>query len=70
MVDLYKSKGFSEEEARDILEIMAKHKNFFVDHMMIQVIMSIDCLFLLKYYYLWNTNIPFLSSFELCYLSH
>lgn len=36
MVDLYKSKGFSEEEARDILEIMAKHKNFFVDHMMIQ----------------------------------
>ncbi len=51
MVDLYKSKGFSEEEARDILKIMAKYKNFFVDHMMTQVIMSIDCLFLRNYYY-------------------
>lgn len=37
MVDLYRSKGFTEEEAKDILNIMAKHKDFFVDHMMVQV---------------------------------
>jgi hypothetical protein len=37
MVDLYKEKGFSQDEAETILRIMAKYKDFFVDHMLVQV---------------------------------
>ncbi len=37
MVDLYVQKGFSEAEASTILRIMAKQKEFFVDHMLVQV---------------------------------
>lgn len=36
MVDLYMEKGFSEEEAEHILRIMAKHRDFFIDHMMVE----------------------------------
>lgn len=36
MVELYKAKGFSEEEAKKVLEIMARNKDFFVDHMLVQ----------------------------------
>jgi hypothetical protein len=37
MIDLYKSKGFTEEEASDLMHIMAKNKDVFIDHMMVQV---------------------------------
>ncbi len=37
MVELYKQKGFSEEDATEILNIMGNHKEFFIDHMMEQV---------------------------------
>ncbi len=33
MVELYKAKGVSEEDARSILSTMAKYKDVFVDHM-------------------------------------
>lgn len=36
MVELYKQKGFSEEDATEILNIMGNHKEFFIDHMMEQ----------------------------------
>eukprot|EP00052_Salpingoeca_macrocollata_P016698 m.134704 g.134704 ORF g.134704 m.134704 type:complete len:84 (+) comp20144_c0_seq1:700-951(+) len=36
MVELYKEKGFREEEARSIITMMAQHKDFFIDHMMVQ----------------------------------
>ncbi|EGD72389.1 vacuolar iron family transporter [Salpingoeca rosetta] len=36
MVDLYMEKGFSEEEATQIMTIMAKHREFFIDHMMVE----------------------------------
>lgn len=36
MVELYKKKGFTEEDAREILTIMGNHKEFFIDHMMVQ----------------------------------
>src|SRR5437868_4940362 len=36
MVDLYKEKGFTEEEAKKILDIMSRNKEFFVDHMLVQ----------------------------------
>eukprot|EP00047_Mylnosiga_fluctuans_P002156 m.223402 g.223402 ORF g.223402 m.223402 type:complete len:335 (+) comp10922_c0_seq1:313-1317(+) len=35
MVDLYKEKGFSEDEARRVLQIMSRYKDFFVDHMLV-----------------------------------
>ncbi len=37
MVEIYKEKGFEEEDARKILTIMARHKDFFLDHMMVEV---------------------------------
>ena len=37
MVELYKKKGFSEADATEILNIMINHKDFFIDHMMVQV---------------------------------
>ncbi len=37
MVDLYKEKGFSEEEAKKVLDIMSRNKDFFVDHMLVHV---------------------------------
>ena len=37
MVELYKRKGFSEEDATEILTIMGNHREFFLDHMMVQV---------------------------------
>ena len=39
MVEIYKSKGFSDKEAGRIMELMTKKKeyhDYFVDHMMIQ----------------------------------
>ncbi len=35
MVDLYKERGITEEDARTILTTMAKYKDFFVDHMLV-----------------------------------
>ena len=37
MVDLYVAKGFGKEEAKEMLTIMGNHKEFFIDHMMVQV---------------------------------
>ena len=36
MVDLYAEKGFSKEEATQIITMMSKHKEFFIDHMMVE----------------------------------
>lgn len=36
MVELYVAKGFSEEEATRVLQIMSKYKEFFIDHMLVQ----------------------------------
>jgi len=36
MVDLYVAKGFGKEEAKEMLTIMGNHKEFFIDHMMVQ----------------------------------
>jgi VIT1/CCC1 family predicted Fe2+/Mn2+ transporter len=36
MVEIYEKKGFTREEAETVLTIMARHKDFFVDHMMVQ----------------------------------
>jgi DNA damage-binding protein 1 len=36
MIEIYMSKGFSEEDAENIVRTMAKNKDFFVDHMMVQ----------------------------------
>eukprot|EP00054_Salpingoeca_dolichothecata_P004781 m.31849 g.31849 ORF g.31849 m.31849 type:complete len:409 (-) comp14853_c0_seq2:123-1349(-) len=36
MIDLYVDKGFNEEEASSIIHMMSKHKEFFIDHMMVQ----------------------------------
>lgn len=36
MVDLYVEKGFSKKEAEGIISVMAGHKDFFIDHMMVQ----------------------------------
>lgn len=36
MVEIYESKGISQEDALTILTTMAKYKDFFVDHMMVQ----------------------------------
>ena len=48
MVDLYKEKGFSEEEASTILRIMARNKDFFIDHMLVQVWPCTLCLSLIS----------------------
>lgn len=37
MIEIYKERGFSEEEANKIVDIMARHKEFFLDHMMVEV---------------------------------
>jgi hypothetical protein len=37
MIEIYKKRGFTEEEATDMMNIMSKYKDFFVDHMMVQV---------------------------------
>jgi DNA damage-binding protein 1 len=36
MIELYKQKGFSEDEAETIMNIMCQRKDFFIDHMMVQ----------------------------------
>lgn len=36
MIDLYKEKGFSEEDANTVINTMSKYPEFFVDHMMVQ----------------------------------
>eukprot|EP00049_Salpingoeca_infusionum_P023218 m.10982 g.10982 ORF g.10982 m.10982 type:complete len:380 (-) comp5644_c0_seq1:182-1321(-) len=36
MVEIYKNRGFEEDEAKTILSLMAKHPDFFIDHMMVQ----------------------------------
>mmetsp|Transcript_107193 Transcript_107193/g.284203 ORF Transcript_107193/g.284203 Transcript_107193/m.284203 type:complete len:273 (-) Transcript_107193:562-1380(-) len=36
MVEVYKEKGISEEDACRVIPIMAKYKDFFVDHMMVE----------------------------------
>mmetsp|Transcript_11621 Transcript_11621/g.27624 ORF Transcript_11621/g.27624 Transcript_11621/m.27624 type:complete len:282 (-) Transcript_11621:94-939(-) len=36
MVDLYKQKGMEEEDARVVIERMAKYKDFFIDIMMVE----------------------------------
>ena len=43
MVDLYVEKGIPEEDATTIINLMAKHKDFFIDHMMIQVSFLLTC---------------------------
>ena len=35
MVEIYMKKGFSEEKAKEAVEILASNKEFFVDHMMV-----------------------------------
>ena len=37
MIEIYQDRGFSEDEARKIVDIMARHKDFFLDHMMVEV---------------------------------
>ena len=37
MIELYEEKGFSKEEATDIMNILKKNKDYFVNHMMVQV---------------------------------
>eukprot|EP00043_Microstomoeca_roanoka_P009521 m.90856 g.90856 ORF g.90856 m.90856 type:complete len:319 (+) comp14607_c1_seq1:771-1727(+) len=36
MVDLYKEKGITEEDATSIIRIMAKYREFFIDHMLVE----------------------------------
>jgi len=36
MVDVYKSKGFSEKDACEVIPVLAKYKDFFVDHMLVE----------------------------------
>jgi len=36
MVELYMEKGVTESDARQILDVMVKYKDFFVDHMLVQ----------------------------------
>ena len=36
MIELYVSKGFSEHEASTVIHTMAKHPEFFVNHMMVE----------------------------------
>jgi hypothetical protein len=36
MVEIYEGHGFTREEAQTVLGIMSRHKEFFVDHMMVQ----------------------------------
>jgi DNA damage-binding protein 1 len=36
MVEIYMEKGFARDEAETILTVMARHKDFFIDHMMVQ----------------------------------
>ena len=36
-MDIYKKKGFSTEDANMIINLMTKQRDFFVDHMMVQV---------------------------------
>lgn len=35
MVEIYMEKGVSEEDATNIIDTMAKYKDFFVDHMLV-----------------------------------
>ena len=37
MIELYEEKGFTKEEATDIMNILSKNKDYFVNHMMVQV---------------------------------
>ena len=37
MIEIYQERGFSEEEAKKIIDILARHKDFFLDHMMVEV---------------------------------
>ena len=37
MIELYEEKGFTKEEATDIMNILKKNKDYFVNHMMVQV---------------------------------
>lgn len=36
MIDLYKERGFSEEDATQIMGLLKKNRQFFIDHMMVQ----------------------------------
>lgn len=36
MIDLYKERGFSEEDASNVMHIMKNNRKFFIDHMMVQ----------------------------------
>ena len=36
MVELYEKEGFTKDEAKTIINLMANHKEFFIDHMMVQ----------------------------------
>jgi len=44
MIELYEGKGFSKEDAKTIIETMAKNEKFFVDHMMVEELgmMAVD----------------------------
>ena len=35
MVEIYIKQGFSPEDAKTVIDIMSKHKDWFVDHMMV-----------------------------------
>ncbi len=37
MIQIYRKRGFTEEEATNMINIMSKYKDFFVEHMMVQV---------------------------------
>lgn len=36
MVEIYVEKGFSEQDAERVIDTMAKYRNFFIDHMLVQ----------------------------------
>lgn len=36
MIDLYKERGFSEEDASNVMHILKNNRKFFIDHMMVQ----------------------------------
>lgn len=36
MVDLYKGKGMSDQDAKDMIGIMSRYKDIFVDTMMVE----------------------------------
>ena len=70
MVELYVQKGFTEDEARRILSIMAKYKEFFIDHMLVQVRLWKDTTRKVEFMSDREKFFFFLSSEECLHLTH